>query len=633
MQRSRKALLQRRALEKAITGKKRLYYKVSLSLLAVLWGHVFLLNLWISNGDVFRDGSGVLVDESAWYEGELGLCKGSASGVEFLSSETDLKDSGWSASASGDEAIASGDEAKLRKNEVQTSAGNGDCHSAIKEQTEVETSGLGTKAESDNPKSDRLSRAAPLGLDEFKSKAINPKGKPVTGQASGVIHRLEPSGTEYNYASDSKGAKVLAFNKEAKGASNILCKDKDKYLRNPCSAEEKVVVIELSEETFVDTIEIANFEHYSSNLKDFELLGSLIYPTDNWIKLGNFTAGNFKHSQRFALQEPKWVRYLKLNMLSHYGSEFYCTLSVLEVYGVDAVERMLEDWISVQDKPFGSEEMEAEQALVAPPSEPSEHEDLYGHLITETDESASESSSVKHEVPKGNVPDPAMGIRPQNAGRMPGDTVLKILMQKVRSLDLSLSVLERYVEEMNSRYGAIVKEFDNDNSEKDAFLEKIRSAVKEIMDSKEVIAKDVGDLISWKSLVSLQLDSLVRDNAILRSEIERVQYNQVHMENKGLTVFLTSFIFGFLVMVKLFIDVVSSLLSRSTLKSDDGEACSSFKFLAVCTLIGHQRRFSAIGTFFLKCYSTFLLLLNCYSQSGMNLPITCTFHFAGMNSC
>ncbi|XP_042492812.1 SUN domain-containing protein 4-like isoform X2 [Macadamia integrifolia] len=578
MQRSRRALLQRRALEKTSTGRKCLHYKVSLSLLAVLWGLVFLLNLWISLGDVSKDinGSGVSVDESTWHKDELGVRKKSDSGVEFLSSEINLGDSDGSASASCAES-------KHRKNEAQASEGIEDCHSAIKEQAEVEKSGLGTKTERDIPKSDRLSRTAPLGLDEFKSKAIYLKGKPATGQGGGVIHRLEPSGTEYNYASDSKGAKVLDFNKEAKGASNILSKDKDKYLRNPCSAEEKVVVVELSEETFVDTIEIANFEHYSSNLKDFELLGSLVYPTDNWLKLGNFTAGNVKHAQRFVLQEPKWVRYLKLKMLSHYGLEFYCTLSVLEVYGVDAVERMLEDWVSVQDKPFGSEEMVTDGAPVAPQPELSEHDDIYRDIITETDESGSEGSSVKHEVPKGNVPDPVMGIRPQQAGRMPGDTVLKILMQKVQSLDLSLSVLEQYVEDLNSRYGAIVKEFDNEISEKDKFLEKIRSDIKDIVDSKE--AKDVGDLISWKSLVSLQLDSLVRDNTILRSEVEKIRYDQKHMENKGLAVFLISFIFGLLSMVKLFIDVLVSLCRIQKSGQFCGTSSSWLVLLLSCSII------------------------------------------------
>jgi hypothetical protein len=58
---------------------------------------------------------------------------------------------------------------------------------------------------------------------------------------------------------------------------------------------------------------------------------------------------------------------------------------------------------------------------------------------------------------------------------MPGDSVLKILMQKVRSLDLSLSILERYLEEVNSKYVNIFKEIDKDLGEKDVLFEKIRS--------------------------------------------------------------------------------------------------------------------------------------------------------------
>lgn len=169
-----------------------------------------------------------------------------------------------------------------------------------KDESQTETLATATKQEKEIPKSERLSRAAPLGLDEFKSRASSPKGKPVSGRHGTITHRLETGGEEHNYASSSKGAKVLSFNKEAKGASNILGKDKDKYLRNPCSAEEKYVIIELSEETLVDTIQIANFEHHSSNLKDFELLGSSVYPTDKWVSLGNFTAGNVKHAQRLS---------------------------------------------------------------------------------------------------------------------------------------------------------------------------------------------------------------------------------------------------------------------------------------------------------------------------------------------
>lgn len=54
---------------------------------------------------------------------------------------------------------------------------------------------------------------------------------------------------------------MVAHNKEAKGASNILGNDHNKCLRNLCTVRAKFVVIELAEETLVDVARIANFEH------------------------------------------------------------------------------------------------------------------------------------------------------------------------------------------------------------------------------------------------------------------------------------------------------------------------------------------------------------------------------------
>lgn len=55
MQRSRRALLERRAVEKASGGRKwNRVYQVSLSLVFVLWGLVLLLSLWISRGNDYR---------------------------------------------------------------------------------------------------------------------------------------------------------------------------------------------------------------------------------------------------------------------------------------------------------------------------------------------------------------------------------------------------------------------------------------------------------------------------------------------------------------------------------------------------------------------------------------------------
>lgn len=335
----------------------------------------------------------------------------------------------------------------------------------------------------DLPRPPRLSRVAPPDLDDFKNRAIAERGPGVSSQP-GHIHRREPSGKLYNYAAASKGAKVLDFNKEAKGASNILDKDKDKYLRNPCSVEGKFVIIELSEETLVDTIAIANFEHYSSNPKEFEVQSSLTYPTENWETLGRFTAANAKLAQNFTFLEPKWARYLKLNLISHYGSEFYCTLSMLEVYGMDAVEKMLENLIPVEKTE--PDEKTKEPIEQMPWKEPSGGKESSQEPLDE-DEFELEDVKPNGDSLKNGANDPVSETRTLQAGRIPGDTVLKVLMQKVQSLDVSFSVLERYLVELNSRYGQIFKDFDADIDSKDVLLEKIKLELKNLESSKDSI--------------------------------------------------------------------------------------------------------------------------------------------------
>ncbi|KAK6940370.1 SUN domain [Dillenia turbinata] len=545
MQRSRRAHLQRRALEKAIRGRIR-FCQVSLSLVVFCWGLFFFLTSWIGSGDGYKDESEVVqVNLSTFNMAKQGGDCCPALVNRDPENEIDSANSYDSLCCNG----------------AETNSSASNIVSAAPEQSDKENFSS-VVIEKDTPKNERLSRAVPLGFDEFKNKAFSSKSKSATGQVGGIIHRVEPGGAEYNYASASKGAKVLAYNKEAKGASDILSRDKDKYLRNPCSVDGKFVVIELAEETLVDTIKIANFEHYSSNLKDFELLGSLVYPTDEWVDLGNFTAGNMKHAQRFALLEPKWIRYLKLNLLSHYGSEFYCTLSVVEVYGVDAVERMLEDLISVQDNLFASEETTCKQrTLESQPMFSEGDKNDNGFIVDMNSGPALEDSGGRHEAPIINVPDPVEEIRHQQVSRMPGDSVLKILMQKVHSLDLNLSVLERYLEELNSRYGNIFKEFDKDIAEKDVLLDKIKSDIKIFIDSKEAIVNDVDDLLRWKSLVSMQLADILKENAVLRSEVKKVRENQIFMENKGIVVFLLSLTLGIMALVRLFIDMALRIYS------------------------------------------------------------------------
>ncbi|CAN1355255.1 SUN domain-containing protein 3 [Linum perenne] len=60
-------------------------------------------------------------------------------------------------------------------------------------------------------------------------------------------------------------------------------------------------------------------------------------------------------------------------------------------------------------------------------------------------------------------------------------------MQKARSLDLSLSLLERYVEEVNSRHGNIFKDLDKDIADNTLLLEKMRLEMKNLHASQKLI--------------------------------------------------------------------------------------------------------------------------------------------------
>ncbi|XP_006645103.1 SUN domain-containing protein 4 [Oryza brachyantha] len=576
MQRSRRALLKRKAAAAAAqeqgagvastaAGRRRRLFSVSL--VVACWVVLLLLNPLVGHGDGQRDGgSSTLSAETTLSEGSvssdiqredeenhvlLGDSCGKLDENHVLSEETLLQE----------DQLCSGDDAQSDDMDALTKDIHLDQGESLPRAEDDAVVHPGAEVEGeDAPKPARLSRVVPPGLDEFKTRAIAERGKGVSsGQTGNVIHRREPNGKLYNYASAAKGAKILEFNKEAKGASNILDKDKDKYLRNPCSAEGKFVIIELSEETLVDTIAIANFEHYSSNLKEFEMLSSLNYPTDNWETLGKFTVANAKVAQNFTFPEPKWARYLKLNLLSHYGSEFYCTLSMLEVYGMDAVEKMLENLIPVENKKLEPDDKMKEPVDQQTPfKEPTEGKES-SHEPLDEDEFELEEDKINGDSSRNGVHDQISETRTLQAGRVPGDTVLKVLMQKVQSLDVSFSVLERYLEELNSRYGQIFKDFDADIDTKDALLEKMKLELKTLESSKDDIAKEIEGILSWKLLASSQLNQLLLDNVIIRSELERFREKQADLENRSFAVIFLSFVFGCLAIAKLSIGMIFNI--------------------------------------------------------------------------
>nr|CAD2177841.1 unnamed protein product [Meloidogyne enterolobii] len=112
-------------------------------------------------------------------------------------------------------------------------------------------------------------------------------------------------------------------------------------MRNPCErAQNKFLIIELCEIIQLNSFEIANFELFSSNPKDFRLWGSERYPTQEWILIGDFEAQNIRKLQSFDVKQQNtlYIRFVKLELLTHYGNEHFCTLSTFVVYGTSIIE-------------------------------------------------------------------------------------------------------------------------------------------------------------------------------------------------------------------------------------------------------------------------------------------------------
>ena len=144
-----------------------------------------------------------------------------------------------------------------------------------------------------------------------------------------------------DYASTKAGALIVEKSHHFKGTSNLLTANRDKYAISPC-AEKKQVVIALSEDIRVKQIRIANYERFSSRVKEFQVFGS--QTMGKYVSLGTFVANPENGEQSFDLEQASWARYLKFRFLSHYGIEHYCTISQIKVHGSTQLQGFHEEW-------------------------------------------------------------------------------------------------------------------------------------------------------------------------------------------------------------------------------------------------------------------------------------------------
>lgn len=191
---------------------------------------------------------------------------------------------------------------------------------------------------------------------------------------NGVAHYRRPKDAgktckeRFSYSSFDGGATVLKTSPGAQNSKAILVENKDSYMLFTCSQENKFVIVELSEDILVDTVVLANFEFFSSMIRSFRISVSDKYPVrmEKWKDLGTFQARNSRDIQSFLIENPKiWAKYIRIELLSHYGNEYYCPVSLLRVHGT----RMLDSW---KDGEAGLEDDEPVETISGPEAVPEE---------------------------------------------------------------------------------------------------------------------------------------------------------------------------------------------------------------------------------------------------------------------
>ena len=154
----------------------------------------------------------------------------------------------------------------------------------------------------------------------------------------------------WNFASLDCAAVVHRANPSARLSSSILSEKKDRYMLSSCPGapdgdpQGQFFIVELCDEIKIDTIVMANFEFFSRMFKRFRVRVSknLLASDEEWYDLGNYRARNLRGLQVFNVSPPKgelqFFKYVRIDILEHYGSEYYCPISLFRVYGLTQLD-------------------------------------------------------------------------------------------------------------------------------------------------------------------------------------------------------------------------------------------------------------------------------------------------------
>ena len=168
-----------------------------------------------------------------------------------------------------------------------------------------------TKA-NEMPESDVPDKGILESFKDWKEKQET-NGKKEDVEKSAVRVSIKKRGNKKtNYASSECGAKVIAANPEAENTGAILNENRDFYMLNPCSCN-IWFVIELCEKVSAETIEVANFELFSSTMENFKVYFSTRYPTREW-EYGGLLQGKAERTvQSYNMAEEYYAKFVKVS--------------------------------------------------------------------------------------------------------------------------------------------------------------------------------------------------------------------------------------------------------------------------------------------------------------------------------
>nr|XP_019046506.1 hypothetical protein I302_05256 [Kwoniella bestiolae CBS 10118]OCF25436.1 hypothetical protein I302_05256 [Kwoniella bestiolae CBS 10118] len=194
------------------------------------------------------------------------------------------------------------------------------------------------------------------------SSSPKSKGKPDQQQSStGQSASSQPSASpppaqhhnRYNYASPDCSARIHSSSPQTQHASSLLHKSRDRYMLTPCKAKEHWVVVELCDEIRIEAVEVAIWEFFSGVVREVRIsvggeddeefeddpADDVTGRSVKWKEVGSFVGKNVRGVQTFTLSQPtSFHRFIRLDFPSFYGTEYYCPVSQLKVYGMNQME-------------------------------------------------------------------------------------------------------------------------------------------------------------------------------------------------------------------------------------------------------------------------------------------------------